>query len=104
MTRAASDLAKMRKAGRVVAEMHAEIRRAVRPGVTTLALDAVGRDGARAPWRPVELPGLRHPPFPAVICASPNDVIVHGIPGPRVLDDGRHRLDRLRGHRRGVAR
>ena len=42
--------------------------------------------------------------FPAVACISPNEVIVHGIPGPRVLDDGRHRLDRLRGDHRGLAR
>jgi methionyl aminopeptidase len=78
----------MRKAGRVVAEMHERIRVAVRPGVTTAALDAVGRDvldrrGARSNFL-----GYGHPPFPGVICASPNDVIVHGIPGPRVLHEG----------------
>jgi methionyl aminopeptidase len=78
----------MRKAGRVVAEMHECIRAAVRPGVTTAALDAVGRDvlarrGARSNFL-----GYGHPPFPGVICASPNDVIVHGIPGPRVLHEG----------------
>ena len=49
----------MRKAGRVVAEMHAAIRDAIRPGVTTGELDRIGRDGARAPRRPVELPRLR---------------------------------------------
>jgi methionyl aminopeptidase len=78
----------MRKAGRVVAEMHECIRAAVRPGVTTAALDVVGRDvlarrGARSNFL-----GYGHPPFPGVICASPNDVIVHGIPGPRVLHEG----------------
>ena len=42
--------------------------------------------------------------FPAVICASPNDMIVHGIPGDVPAARGRHHLDRLRGHRRRLAR
>ena len=85
----AEALAKMRKAGRVVAEMHASIREAIRPGVTTFELDAVGRAvldrrGARSNFL-----GYGHPPFPAVICASPNDVIVHGIPSKSVrLEEG----------------
>jgi methionyl aminopeptidase len=82
-------LAKMRLAGRVVAEMHAEIREAIRPGVTTWDLDQVGRAvldrrGARSNFL-----GYGHPPYPAVICASPNDVIVHGIPSKSVrLEEG----------------
>ncbi len=76
----------MRRAGRVVAEMHSCIRAAIRPGVTTAALDRIGRDvlerrGARSNF-------LGYHGFPAVICASPNEVIVHGIPGLRVLDEG----------------
>jgi len=76
----------MRAAGRVVAEMHDEIRAALRPGVTTDALDLIGR-------RVIERRGatsnfLGYHGYPAVICTSPNDVIVHGIPGPRVLEDG----------------
>jgi methionyl aminopeptidase len=78
----------MRKAGRVVAEMHACIRAAIRPGVTTLELDRIGRDvierrGARSNFL-----GYGYPPFSGVICASPNDVIVHGVPGPVRLADG----------------
>ena len=88
MKRSKDDLAKMRKAGRVVAEMHSCIREAIRPGVTTLELDRIGRDvierrGARSNFL-----GYSHPPFPGVICASPNDVIVHGIPGPYRLEEG----------------
>jgi methionyl aminopeptidase len=85
--KSAEDLAKMRLAGRVVAEMHARIRDAVRPGVTTAALDQVGRSvieaaGARSNF-------LGYHGFPAVICTSPNDVIVHGIPSTSVvLDEG----------------
>ena len=84
--RLADELRKMREAGRVVAEMHERIRAAVRPGVTTAQLDAVGRDvisrrGATSNF-------LGYHGFPAVICASPNDVIVHGIPGSIILDEG----------------
>ncbi len=76
----------MRRAGRVVAEMHATIRSAIRPGVTTLELDAIGREvlarrGATSNF-------LGYHGFPAVICASVNDVVVHGIPDGTVLDDG----------------
>src|SRR5512134_2572723 len=88
MKRSADDLRKMRKAGRVVAEMHECIRAAIRPGVTTLELDRVGRDvierrGARSNFL-----GYGYPPFSGVICASPNDVIVHGVPGPLRLEEG----------------
>jgi methionyl aminopeptidase len=76
----------MRRAGRVVAEMHDRIRSALRPGVTTLQLDAIGREvlgrrGARSNF-------LGYHGYPAVICASPNEVVVHGIPDGRVLEEG----------------
>jgi methionyl aminopeptidase len=76
----------MRRAGRVVAEMHDRIRDALRPGVTTRQLDAVARDvlelrGAKSNF-------LGYHGYPAVICASPNDVVVHGIPDDRPLRDG----------------
>ncbi|HLT17046.1 MAG TPA: type I methionyl aminopeptidase [Acidimicrobiales bacterium] len=88
MVKTAADLAKMRKAGRVVAEMHERIRAAIRPGVTTRQLDRIGREvlerrGARSNFL-----GYGHPPFTGVICASPNEVVVHGIPGDRVLQEG----------------
>ena len=76
----------MRRAGRVVAEMHAKTREAARPGVTTLDLDRVARDvlerrGARSNF-------LNYHGFPAVICTSPNSMIVHGIPGDYRLEEG----------------
>lgn len=79
-------LAKMRRAGRVVAEMHEAIRAAIAPGVTTAELDRIGREvierrGATSNF-------LNYHGFPAVICASPNDMIVHGIPGSYRLADG----------------
>jgi methionyl aminopeptidase len=87
MRRSADEIAKMRKAGRVVAEMHARIREAIRPGVTTADLDRIGREvidrnGARSNF-------LNYHGFPAVICTSPNSMIVHGIPSPDVvLEEG----------------
>ncbi|HEX4904707.1 MAG TPA: type I methionyl aminopeptidase [Acidimicrobiales bacterium] len=87
MRRDATELDKMRKAGKVVAEMHARIREAVKPGVSTLDLDRVGREviernGARSNF-------LGYHGFPAVICTSPNSMIVHGIPSATcILDEG----------------
>ena len=84
--RSTEEIAKMRKAGRVVAEMHAATRAAARPGVTTGELDRVAREvlerrGARSNF-------LNYHGFPAVICASPNNMIVHGIPGDFRLSEG----------------
>jgi methionyl aminopeptidase len=86
MRRSAEEIAKMRRAGRVVAEMHAATRKAARPGVSTAELDAVAatvleRRGARSKF-------LHYRGYPAVICTSPNDVIVHGIPGDYILQAG----------------
>jgi methionyl aminopeptidase len=79
-------IAHMRKAGSVVAEMHEACTRAAKPGATTGDLDAAARDvldrrGARSNF-------LNYHGFPAVACISPNEVIVHGIPGDRVINDG----------------
>jgi methionyl aminopeptidase len=79
-------MALMRRAGRVVAEIHEKCAEAARPGVTTADLDAVARQviekrGARSNF-------LNYHGFPAVICTSPNHVIVHGIPGDYLLKDG----------------
>ncbi len=76
----------MRKAGRVVAEMHAATRAAARPGVTTAELDRVARDVLDK--RQARSNFLHYHGFPAVICASPNNMIVHGIPGEYRLKDG----------------
>jgi methionyl aminopeptidase len=82
-----AQIAKMRKAGRVVAEMHECIRAAIRPGVTTLELDAIGREVIERRGAISNFLGYNGT-YPAVICASPNDVVVHGIPGPVRLQEG----------------
>src|SRR5580700_6924776 len=86
MRRNDEELAKMRRAGKVVAEMHEKTREAAKPGVTTAQLDLVARDvldrrGARSNF-------LGYHDFPAVICTSPNSMIVHGIPGAYRLEEG----------------
>ncbi|HUQ38890.1 MAG TPA: type I methionyl aminopeptidase [Acidimicrobiales bacterium] len=86
MRRSVEEIAKMRKAGRVVAEMHEATREFIKPGVTTLEIDRVAREvldkrGARSNF-------LNYHGFPAVICTSPNDMIVHGIPGDYTVKEG----------------
>ena len=76
----------MRRAGRVVAEMHARIREAIRPGVTTAHLDHIGREVLAR--RHATSNFLDYHGYPAVICASPDDVIVHGIPDEVPLEEG----------------
>ncbi len=84
--RTADELRHMRAAGRVVAEMHEVVRAATRPGVTTAHLDSVAaavieRRGAASNF-------FGYHGFPATICTSVNDEVVHGIPGSRVLLEG----------------
>jgi len=83
MRRNRDELAKMRRAGRVVAEIHEATRAVIRPGVTTEDIDRVAREvlekrGAKSNF-------LNYHGFPAVVCTSPNSMIVHGIPSPEVV-------------------
>ncbi len=86
MRRNTAEIAKMRRAGQVVAEMHEVTRAAARPGTTTRQIDVAAREvlerrGATSNF-------LGYHGFPAVICTSPNDMIVHGIPGDYRLKEG----------------
>lgn len=83
--RTRAQLDTMRRAGRVVAEMHAEIRAAIRPGVSTAELDRIGREVLARRGATSNFLGYGHPPYPAVICASPNSMVVHGVPSDRVV-------------------
>jgi len=85
------ELTAMRDAGRHVAEVLLELRERVRPGVTTHELDAwaekaIGARGVESSFKGYDPHGL--PAYPAVLCVSVNDEIVHGIPGPRELRPG----------------
>lgn len=82
----------MRQAGRIVAIAHEEMRRAIKPGVSTKALDTIAltvlRDHGAEPCFLGYAPG-EHPPFPATITASINQELVHGIPSEkRTLAEG----------------
>lgn len=87
------DIAKMRVAGRVVADILKLMRDMVKPGIDTLTLDEAAENlvkksggkpafkGYKVPWEPI--------PFPGTICASINEEVVHGIPSRnRVLNEG----------------
>jgi methionyl aminopeptidase len=87
-----SEMATMREAGRIVALALAAVRARIAPGVTTAELDAiaeeviVSRNAIPAFKGVTQYEGQR--PFPATITASINEELVHGIPGPRKLQEG----------------
>ena len=78
----------MRVAGLLVGETLELLRDACRPGVTTGELDQLAEDHIRSHGGIPSFLGYGHPPFPATICASVNDEVVHGIPGSRELVSG----------------
>src|SRR5215208_2015927 len=81
----------MDRANRIVLEILEIMRGMTRPGATTAQMNAVAEEelakrGAKSPFKgyaPMNLP-----PYPAVVCASVNDVIVHGIPNRSKLQEG----------------
>jgi methionyl aminopeptidase len=79
---------KMRAAGLLVGQTLELLRASVRPGITTGELDAIAEDNIRSGGGIPSFKGYSHPPFPASICASVNDQVVHGIPGDRTLVAG----------------
>jgi len=88
-----AELALMREAGRIVANVLAVLREHVKPGVTTAELDALAeatirRQHAIPSFKGYPGPSRNAPPFPASICASVNEELVHGIPGPKRLKEG----------------
>lgn len=80
------ELEYMRDAGKIVAETHREVSKAVAPGVTTGELDRIAENYIRSKGARPSFKGYHG--FPASICASVNEEVVHGIPGLRKLKDG----------------
>ena len=77
----------MREAGRIVATTLQELEDKIRPGVTTAELDAIAERTAHALGAIPVFKGYHG--FPASLCASINDEVVHGIPNPaRILKEG----------------
>jgi methionyl aminopeptidase len=76
----------MRIAGRIVAETHELLREVIRPGISTLELDTIAEAHIR---KSRGIPAFKgYNGFPASICSSINEQVVHGIPGSTVLQDG----------------
>src|ERR1041385_2758575 len=85
------EIAVMDRANRVVLEILEILRGMAKPGVTTAQLNAVAeeelaRRGGKSPFK--NYAPMNLPPYPAVLCASTNDVIVHGIPNRARLQEG----------------
>ncbi|CAN7748372.1 type I methionyl aminopeptidase [Paenibacillus sp. 2RAB27] len=76
----------MREAGRIVAETHRLLARAIRPNITTKELDQIAEEFIRSQGAIPSFKGYNG--FPGSICASVNEELVHGIPGPRKLVEG----------------
>lgn len=91
--RNAQALARMRAAGRIVAETFEIINENIKPGISLRELDAISEKYLRGQGAVPLYKGYRgnppeHPPFPGVICASVNQEICHGLPDGRVLKEG----------------
>jgi len=76
----------MRAAGRIVAEAHELLEEVIKPGITTLELDTIAERHIRKSGAIPAFKGYNG--FPASICTSVNEQVVHGIPGPIVLREG----------------
>ena len=80
------EIEQMRRANVLVAEVLAELASMVKPGVTTAELDAAAERLVRAAGAEPAFKGYRG--YPATLCASVNDEVVHGIPGDRAVSEG----------------
>ena len=80
------EIEQMARAGEVVAETLEVLREYVKPGVTTAGLDRIADEFIRSRGGIPTFKGYRG--YPASICASPNAMVVHGIPGPYALEEG----------------
>jgi methionyl aminopeptidase len=84
------EIEKMRVAGRIVAEVLAPVEAELRPGVSTAHLDRLAERHIRSSGAVPSFKGYGHRsnPFPASLCISLDDEVVHGIPGERTIREG----------------
>jgi methionyl aminopeptidase len=80
------ELALMREAGRIVAITLAHLEERIKPGITTAEMDALAHEIVTKHGATPSFLGYRG--FPASLCISINEELVHGLPGPRVLEEG----------------
>jgi methionyl aminopeptidase len=81
-----TEIEKMRRAGRIVAEVLALVESELKPGVSTAHLDQIAERHIRAAGAVPSFKGYHG--FPASVCISIDDEVVHGIPGERTIRDG----------------
>jgi methionyl aminopeptidase len=84
--KSAAEIERMARAGRVVVDTLALLGEQIRPGTTTAELDTLADEFIRSQGGAPTFKGYRG--YPASICTSPNDMIVHGIPGTYPLEEG----------------
>jgi methionyl aminopeptidase len=84
--KSAEEIERIRRAGRITARTIERLVSSVRPGITTGQLDAIAEKAIRGEGAVPSFKGYRG--FPATICTSVNEQVVHGIPGRRVLKEG----------------
>jgi methionyl aminopeptidase len=86
------EIDKMKRAGEVVARVHQRMEELVAPGVTTAELNRAAQEIIRGAGAIPSFLGYPSPyggiDFPGAICASVNEEVIHGLPGPRVLNEG----------------
>jgi methionyl aminopeptidase len=84
--KSAREIEIMRRSGKITSSVLAELLRSVRPGMTLREVDRMAERGIRERGGIPTFKGYHG--FPASICASVNEVVVHGIPGDRILAEG----------------
>lgn len=85
--KSAREIELMTEAGRILEIVHDELKKALKPGMTTLDIDALGEEVIRSYG--CEPSFLNYNGYPASICVSVNDEVVHGIPsGKRIIHEG----------------
>ena len=77
------EIAIMRRGGKILADVMERLEAAVRPGISTQDIDEIAEQAITSAGAKPSAKGYRG--FPGAICTSPNDVIVHGIPSPKVI-------------------
>lgn len=82
----AFEIEAMRQAGKIVAETLSKIEEIIKPGITTFEIDRIAEQFINSQGAKPSFKGYAG--YPASVCASINDVVIHGIPDSRILEEG----------------
>jgi methionyl aminopeptidase len=83
-----AEIEKLRAGGKILHRILKQVAAAVRPGITKLELDELARKLIAAAGAKPSFEGFGTPPYPAALCVSVNDVLVHGIPDEQEIKEG----------------